>query len=193
MAGAFFCCFVLLPTMFDFLLNDANAMELSENLDRARLREQEACDSCALESSAPCARPWTVNSKLAVLLSQREYPTGWAAFRECSRVYRCCRSRDTKVESGRGRLAGMPRLLKHREMGDGNSSWEKYIFRGPIARPVFPALCELRSGGLPGSKADELCLHQSALYRNTLQTMTLARIAVKAMTGIQIHELRDKS
>lgn len=42
MAGALFCYFVLLPTMFDFLLNDADATALSEKLDKARLREQEA-------------------------------------------------------------------------------------------------------------------------------------------------------
>lgn len=41
-AGALFCYFVLLPTMFQFLLNDSDAAELSEKLDKARLREQEA-------------------------------------------------------------------------------------------------------------------------------------------------------
>jgi sec-independent protein translocase protein TatC len=42
MAGAVFCYFVLLPTMFEFLLNDSDAMELSEKLDRSRIKEQDA-------------------------------------------------------------------------------------------------------------------------------------------------------
>jgi sec-independent protein translocase protein TatC len=40
--GALFCYFVLLPTMFTFLLNDSDAMELSEKLDRARIKEQDS-------------------------------------------------------------------------------------------------------------------------------------------------------
>jgi sec-independent protein translocase protein TatC len=42
MTGALFCYFVMLPTMFQFLLNDEDAMELSQKLDRARTREQDA-------------------------------------------------------------------------------------------------------------------------------------------------------
>lgn len=42
MSGALFCYFLLLPTMFQFLLNDSDASALSEKLDRGRLREQEA-------------------------------------------------------------------------------------------------------------------------------------------------------
>ena len=42
MTGALFCYFVMLPTMFQFLLNDEDATELSQKLDKARLREQDA-------------------------------------------------------------------------------------------------------------------------------------------------------
>jgi len=42
MTGALFCYFVMLPTMFQFLLNDEVATELSQKLDKARLREQDA-------------------------------------------------------------------------------------------------------------------------------------------------------
>ncbi len=42
MTGALFCYFVMLPTMFQFLLNDEDATELSQKLDRARMREQDA-------------------------------------------------------------------------------------------------------------------------------------------------------
>jgi sec-independent protein translocase protein TatC len=42
MTGALFCYFVMLPTMFQFLLNDEDATELSQKIDKARLREQGA-------------------------------------------------------------------------------------------------------------------------------------------------------
>lgn len=42
MTGALFCYFLMLPTMFQFLLNDEESTELSQKLDRARMREQDA-------------------------------------------------------------------------------------------------------------------------------------------------------
>ena len=42
MTGALFCYFVMLPTMFQFLLNDEESSELSQKLDKARIREQDA-------------------------------------------------------------------------------------------------------------------------------------------------------
>ena len=42
LTGAAFCYFVMLPTMFQFLLNDEDATELSQKLDKARMREEDA-------------------------------------------------------------------------------------------------------------------------------------------------------
>ncbi len=42
MTGASFCYFLMLPTMFQFLLNDEESTELSQKLDKARMREQDA-------------------------------------------------------------------------------------------------------------------------------------------------------
>jgi len=42
LAGTLFCYFVLLPTMFQFLLNDENAVALQRRLETASVREQDA-------------------------------------------------------------------------------------------------------------------------------------------------------
>ena len=42
MTGASFCYFMILPTMFQFLLNDEDSTELSQKLDKARMVEQDA-------------------------------------------------------------------------------------------------------------------------------------------------------
>ena len=52
MTGALFCYFVMLPTMFQFLLNDEESSELSQKLDRARMREQDALRFLRIGESA---------------------------------------------------------------------------------------------------------------------------------------------
>src|SRR5262249_30412668 len=52
MTGACFCYFVMLPTMFQFLLNDEESSELSQKLDRARTREQDALRFLRIGESA---------------------------------------------------------------------------------------------------------------------------------------------
>jgi sec-independent protein translocase protein TatC len=42
MTGASFCYFMILPTMFQFLLNDEDSAELSQKLDKTRMMEQDA-------------------------------------------------------------------------------------------------------------------------------------------------------
>jgi sec-independent protein translocase protein TatC len=52
MTGALFCYFVMLPTMFQFLLNDEESSELSQKLDKARMREQDALRFLRIGESA---------------------------------------------------------------------------------------------------------------------------------------------
>src|SRR5215472_6062104 len=52
MTGASFCYFVMLPTMFQFLLNDEESSELSQKLERARTLEQDALRFLRIGESA---------------------------------------------------------------------------------------------------------------------------------------------